>query len=71
MAASAAWRMALYRARMRAEGYRLAEYWVLDLRRRDVRDRVARQCRALRSSPAEPESLDSGDLAASQIEGWA
>lgn len=55
---------------MKAAGYRLMQYWVLDTRSPDLAATLKQQCRSLRTDKAEAESIGFGEAAASLIEGW-
>jgi hypothetical protein len=44
---SSAKRMAEYRKRMRAAGYRQVQMWVRDTRRPEIADEIRRQCQAI------------------------
>lgn len=59
-----------HRERMKAAGYRLVQYWVLDTRSHDLAATLNRQCRSLREDKAEAEAIGFGEAAANLIEGW-
>jgi hypothetical protein len=61
-------RMAEYRKRMRAAGYRQVQMWVLDTRRPEVAAQIERQCRAIAASdPAGDEIMEWLD----QVRDWS
>lgn len=59
-----------HRESMKAAGYRLMQYWVLDTRSPDLAATLKQQCRSLRTDKTEAESIGFGETAASLIEGW-
>jgi hypothetical protein len=60
-----------HRERMRAAGLRPVQFWVPDTRSPDFAARVRKQCRSLKSDPAEAEILHFTQEAATHVEGWA
>jgi hypothetical protein len=63
-------RSARYRAKMRAKGYRLKQFWVLDLRRPEVLERVKAEARLIASSPHEREDQAWVDEISEPMEEW-
>ncbi|VBL25206.1 Protein of uncharacterised function (DUF3018) [Burkholderia pseudomallei] len=63
-------KVACYRARMRAAGYRSAQFWVLDTDSPEFAATLCRQCHSLHGDPAEADATGFGETAAGFIESW-
>jgi hypothetical protein len=63
-------RSARYRAKMRAKGYRLKQFWLPDMRNPEMLEKLRADARAIASSPHEAEDQAWVDAISEPMEDW-